>query len=65
MPLDRGRLFDLLQQTAPTSPYNGARQPPPFLTSGEIILVEDTTGQGHLSKAVAGQIRHSIFIPID
>jgi hypothetical protein len=32
---------------------------------GEVILVEDTTGKGHRSKAVSGQIRHSIFIPVD
>ena len=33
--------------------------------AGEVILVEDTTGKGHLSRAVSGQVRHSIFIPID
>ena len=33
--------------------------------AGEVFLVEDVTGKGHLSKAVFGQIRHSIFIPID
>jgi len=33
--------------------------------AGEVLLVEDVTGKGHLSKAVAGQVRHSIFIPID
>ena len=33
--------------------------------AGEIILVEDTTGRGHLSKAVDGQLRHCIFVPID
>ena len=33
--------------------------------AGEVILVEDTTGKGHLSKAVNGQIRHCIFVPID
>jgi hypothetical protein len=32
---------------------------------GEVILVEDTTGQGHLSEHVEGKIRHSIFIPIE
>lgn len=32
---------------------------------GEVILVEDTTGKGHLSKAVDGKIRHCIFVPID
>lgn len=33
--------------------------------AGEVILVEDVTGKGHLSKAVGGQVRHSIFIPVD
>ena len=33
--------------------------------AGEIILVEDVTGKGHLSKAVGGKLRHSIFVPID
>lgn len=33
--------------------------------AGEVLLVEDVTGKGHISKAVSGQIRHSIFIPID
>jgi hypothetical protein len=36
-----------------------------LIGAGEVILVEDVRGQGHLSKAVSGQIRHSIFIPID
>lgn len=33
--------------------------------AGEVLFVEDTSGKGHLSKAVAGQVRHSIFIPVD
>ena len=33
--------------------------------AGEVILVEDVTGKGHLSKSVGGKLRHSIFIPID
>jgi hypothetical protein len=36
-----------------------------IIGAGEVIFVEDTTGKGHLSKAVSGQIRHSIFIPVD
>lgn len=32
---------------------------------GEVILVKDTTGKGHLSDHVEGKIRHSIFIPIE
>ena len=33
--------------------------------AGEVILVEDVTGKGHLSKSIGGQLRHSIFVPID
>ena len=33
--------------------------------AGEVILVEDVTGKGHLSQALGGTVRHSIFIPID
>ena len=33
--------------------------------AGEVILVEDTTGKGHLSKAVDAKIRHCIFVPIE
>ena len=33
--------------------------------AGEVLLVEDTTGKGHLSKAVGGKVRHSIFVPIE
>lgn len=33
--------------------------------AGEVILVEDVAGKGHLSKAVSGQVRRSIFIPVE
>ena len=33
--------------------------------AGEVILVEDTTGKGHLSKAVNDQIRHCIFVALE
>jgi hypothetical protein len=36
-----------------------------FIGPGEVILVEDTTGKGHLSDHVENKIRHSIFIPIE
>ena len=35
------------------------------LGPGSILLAEDTTGQGHISRAVAGQARASLFIPLD
>ncbi len=33
--------------------------------AGEVILVEDTTGRGHLSKAVDSRVRHCIFVAVD
>jgi hypothetical protein len=32
---------------------------------GEVLLVEDVGGKGHLSKAVGGRMRRSIFVPIE
>ena len=33
--------------------------------AGEVILVEDTWGKGHLSKAIEGKVRHCIFVPLE
>jgi len=35
------------------------------IAAGEVILVEDTTGKGHLSKAINDRIRHCIFVTLD
>jgi len=35
------------------------------IKAGEILLVEDTHGKGHISQAIAGQMRHSVFITLD
>lgn len=32
---------------------------------GDVVLLEDTTGKGHYSRAVAGQPRQSIFVTLD
>jgi len=36
-----------------------------IIPPGGVLLVEDTTGRGHKSRAVNGKPRTSIFIPID
>lgn len=36
-----------------------------ILRSGDILLAEDTTGQGHISRAVNGKPRKSLFITLD
>lgn len=33
--------------------------------AGEVLLVEDVQGKGHMSKAIEGKMRHSIFVPIE
>jgi hypothetical protein len=33
--------------------------------AGEVVLVEDTSGKGHLSKSVGGRMRRSIFVPVE
>nr|MCS5642525.1 hypothetical protein [Dehalococcoidia bacterium] len=36
-----------------------------ILEQGAVFLAEDTTGQGHISRAVDGKIRHSMFVTLD
>lgn len=33
--------------------------------TGDILLAEDTTGQGHISRAVDGKPRKSMFVTLD
>ncbi len=35
------------------------------LEAGEVFICEDTTGQGHISRAVNGQVRRSLFVTLD
>ena len=35
------------------------------LAPGDILLAEDTTGRGHISRAVDGRPRRSIFVTLD
>jgi hypothetical protein len=32
--------------------------------AGEVLLVEDVSGKGHLSKAIENRMRHCIFVPV-
>lgn len=33
--------------------------------AGEILLVEDTTGKGHLAESVEGKLRHCLYLLLD
>lgn len=35
------------------------------LAPGDVLLAEDTTGRGHISRAVDGRPRRSIFVTLD
>ena len=35
------------------------------LGPGDILLAEDTTGEGHISRAVDGEPRRCLFVPLD
>ena len=35
------------------------------LAPGDILLAEDTTGRGHISRAIDGRPRRSIFVTLD
>ncbi len=35
------------------------------LGPGSILLAEDTTGEGHISRAVGGEPRTCLFVPLD
>ncbi|UCD10223.1 MAG: hypothetical protein JSU79_06185 [Dehalococcoidales bacterium] len=36
-----------------------------ILGTGDILLAEDTTGRGHISRAVNNQSRKSVFVTLD
>ena len=36
-----------------------------IIKAGEVFLVEDVTGKGHMSEHIDRKIRHTIFIPVD
>ena len=31
---------------------------------GDVMLAEDTTGRGHITRVIGGQPRHYVFIPL-
>jgi hypothetical protein len=36
-----------------------------IIKAGEVFLVEDIRGKGHLSEHIEDRIRHTIFISVD
>ena len=61
-PAPRRQLIVLLDGEIEIEVGTGERR---RFSGGEILLVEDTTGRGHRTRAVDGRMRRSLFIPID
>ena len=36
-----------------------------LFSSGDILLAEDTTGRGHISRAVNAEVRRSVFVVLE
>ena len=53
--------FEALGENPEIEVGDGTRR---VLGPGEILLAEDTTGQGHISRAVDGEPRSCLFIPL-
>jgi hypothetical protein len=41
------------------------RRDPSHPRAGEVVLVEDTTGKGHITRSSGDKPRHTIFVPVD
>ena len=58
---DYGRAAEAERTLQPTASDGKIRR----IGAGEIVLVEETTGTGHITKSSRGKPRHTIFVPID
>ena len=56
------QLLFILKGRAEFTVSNGERH---VFGSGDVILLEDTEGEGHCSKAMYNEVRHSIFVTLD
>jgi hypothetical protein len=53
--------YNYTWHNAPCRQFAGTRR---TFHSGDILLAEDTTGRGHISRAVNGQPRKSVFVTL-
>lgn len=58
----RGRCLQFLTGSVEIETCDGSVR---RLGPGDILLAEDTTGQGHISRAVAGEPRRCLFVPVE
>lgn len=61
-PAPRRQFIVMLDAGVEITVGDGSRR---IIRAGEILLAEDTTGRGHISRALNRQPRHSICITLD
>jgi len=60
-PAPARQLLFILKGSAEFTVSNGDTK---VLSGGDVLLLEDTHGQGHCSRALNNEIRHSIFVTL-
>lgn len=60
-PAPQRQLLFIIKGSAEFTVSNGSSR---VFGAGDVVLLEDTEGQGHCSKALNNEIRHSIFVTI-
>ena len=60
-PAPARQLLFILKGSAEFTVSNGETR---IYSGGDVLLLEDTFGQGHCSKALNNEVRHSIFVTL-
>ncbi len=60
-PAPARQLLFILKGSAEFTVSNGDTR---IFGAGDVVLLEDTEGQGHCSKALNNEVRHSIFVTV-
>ena len=61
-PAPARQLLFILKGRAEFTVSNGERH---VFGAGDVLLLEDTEGEGHCSRAMYNEVRHSIFVTLD
>ena len=59
-----GIMFRTAKPTHLSNYHPAPRRQYVITLSGHVMLAEDTTGRGHITRVVGGQPRHYLFIPL-
>lgn len=60
-PAPQRQLLFIIKGSAEFTVSNGEKR---IYRGGDVLLLEDTFGQGHCSRALNNEVRHSIFVTL-